>query len=133
MFPAVGMLVSVEKKICRSLMSVCRRTIPSLMPRWRRSGRVSFAKSVEISIYPEILVRDLYDVYAENPRLLPTLETDSATYLSAGTRTIDRDSTVDDICDFVVEYINSDVLVRVNRSGWCAAIIDTHPVGLLGD
>ncbi|ETW86290.1 hypothetical protein HETIRDRAFT_443820 [Heterobasidion irregulare TC 32-1] len=53
---------------------------------------------------------DLYDVYAENPRLLPTLETDSATYLSAGTRTIDRDSTVDDICDFVVEYINSDVL-----------------------
>jgi RNA-dependent RNA polymerase len=26
-------------------------------------------------------------------------------------RTLDKDATVDDICDFVVEYINSDVMV----------------------
>ena len=44
--------------------------------------------------------------------LLPTTFEDAASYESAGTMTIDRDSTVEDICDFVVEYINSDVLVR---------------------
>lgn len=43
--------------------------------------------------------------------LLPTTHEDAASYESAGTKTIDRDSTIDDVCDFVVEYINSDVLV----------------------
>lgn len=33
--------------------------------------------------------------------------------MSVGTKTIDRDSTIEDICDFVVEYINSDMLVSV--------------------
>ncbi len=46
--------------------------------------------------------------------LLPTSHEDPASYESAGTKEIDQDSTVDDICDFVVEYINSDVLVRLN-------------------
>lgn len=32
-------------------------------------------------------------------------------YISLGTKTIEDDCTVNDICDFVVEYINSDVLV----------------------
>lgn len=32
-------------------------------------------------------------------------------YESMGTHALERDVTVDDICDFVVDYINSDVLV----------------------
>lgn len=32
-------------------------------------------------------------------------------YNSIGTKEIEWESTVDDICDFIVEYINSDVLV----------------------
>lgn len=38
-------------------------------------------------------------------------------YNSVGTKTIDHDVTVGDICDFIVEYINSDVLVWFNGSG----------------
>jgi len=33
-----------------------------------------------------------------------------AEYPDGATLTLDRDSTVEDICDFVVEYINSNVL-----------------------
>lgn len=41
--------------------------------------------------------------------------------MSAGTFTLERESTVEDICDFIVEYINSDVLVRnFNREIYCA-------------
>ncbi|KAG2020116.1 calcium ion transporter [Coprinopsis cinerea AmutBmut pab1-1] len=42
--------------------------------------------------------------------LLPSETFEPSAYESAGTKTLDRDSTVEDICDFVVEYINSDVL-----------------------
>lgn len=35
-------------------------------------------------------------------------------YESMGTHALDWDVTVDDICDFVVDYINSDVLVCLN-------------------
>ncbi|CCM00004.1 uncharacterized protein FIBRA_02029 [Fibroporia radiculosa] len=52
---------------------------------------------------------DLYSIIKHGP-LLPTEHEDPASYLSAGTRTLDRDSTIADICDFVVEYLNSDVL-----------------------
>lgn len=38
-------------------------------------------------------------------------------YESVGTKAITTECTVDDICDFVVEYINSDVLVRFSVSG----------------
>ncbi|GLB34759.1 putative RNA polymerase [Lyophyllum shimeji] len=42
--------------------------------------------------------------------LLPSEIEKPAAYNSVGTFKLDRDSTVEDICDFVVEYINSDVL-----------------------
>ena len=54
--------------------------------------------------------RDLYAII-KNPTLLPTVHAEAANYEGVGTRTIDRDSTIEDVCDFVVEYINSDVLV----------------------
>lgn len=55
---------------------------------------------------------DLFAVI-KNDSLLPSEVAEPASYESAGTYTLeeDRDCTVEDICDFVVEYINSDVLV----------------------
>ncbi|KAG6916647.1 hypothetical protein DXG01_005933 [Tephrocybe rancida] len=52
---------------------------------------------------------DQFSVICYEP-LLPADTDDPASYISVGTKEIDRDSTVDDICDFIVEYINSDVL-----------------------
>ncbi|KAF8798201.1 RdRP-domain-containing protein [Phlegmacium glaucopus] len=52
---------------------------------------------------------DMFSVICHDP-LLPTTFEAAAKYESCGTYEIDRDSTVEDICDFVVEYINSDVL-----------------------
>jgi len=42
--------------------------------------------------------------------LLPPEQEEPASYLPVGTRELDRESTIEDICDFVVEYLNSDVL-----------------------
>ena len=51
-----------------------------------------------------------YVIYEET--LLPTSMEGPASYESAAsTFTLDRECTVEDICDFVAEYINSDVLV----------------------
>ena len=55
---------------------------------------------------------DVYDVIFHAP-FLPTEHIDPASYPPGPTRENEgkRASTVDDICDFVVEYIHSDVLV----------------------
>jgi len=58
------------------------------------------------------LSSDIFCVIYEET-LLPTSMEDPATYESAGTLTLDRECTVEDICDFVAEYINSDVLVII--------------------
>jgi len=50
-----------------------------------------------------------------NESLLPNTQVNAANYVSKGTYTLDRDSNVNDICNFVVEYINSDVLVRSDK------------------
>ena len=56
--------------------------------------------------------RDLYAVIREST-LLPTFHEEPADYTPVSPKTLeDRDATIEDICDFVVEYINSDVLVR---------------------
>ncbi|KAG5645067.1 hypothetical protein DXG03_007157 [Asterophora parasitica] len=52
---------------------------------------------------------DTFAIICYEP-LLPSDTDEPASYLSAGTFTIDRESTVEDICNFVVEYIHSDVL-----------------------
>jgi len=44
---------------------------------------------------------------------MPTRVEGPANYEGLGTLELDRNSTVEDICDFIVEYINSDVLVRL--------------------
>lgn len=53
---------------------------------------------------------DQFSVIFYEP-LLPSDAEEAANYEHAETWTIERDSTVVDICDFIVEYINSDVLV----------------------
>ncbi|KAF9010144.1 RNA dependent RNA polymerase-domain-containing protein [Cyathus striatus] len=52
---------------------------------------------------------DQYSVIRYGP-LLQKEAVDPASYESKGTLKIETDSTVNDICDFIVEYINSDVL-----------------------
>ncbi|KAI0822735.1 RdRP-domain-containing protein [Trametes gibbosa] len=54
---------------------------------------------------------DLYSITKYDP-LLPTEQKEPGDYKGVGTRELPdgRDSTVDDICDFIVEYINSDLL-----------------------
>ena len=62
--------------------------------------------------------RDMFSVICHGP-LLPNTFEDAANYESCGTKELDRDSTVEDICDFVVEYINSDVLVgQISLCRW---------------
>lgn len=45
--------------------------------------------------------------------MLPTEHADAAEYPPVDKFVLDRDSTVDDICDFIIEYIDSDVLVSI--------------------
>ncbi|KAH9843166.1 RdRP-domain-containing protein [Rhodofomes roseus] len=52
---------------------------------------------------------DTYSVIHYGP-LLPTEHADPASYESVPPNLLNRPSTIDDICDFVVEYLNSDVL-----------------------
>ncbi|KAI0045365.1 RdRP-domain-containing protein [Auriscalpium vulgare] len=55
---------------------------------------------------------DTFDIYYKNQRLLPSVEVKAAEYPPGEIRELPegREVTVDDICDFVVEYINSDVV-----------------------
>lgn len=63
------------------------------------------------STVPRIFFSDMFDILIDNPSLMSTIHCEPADYTGAGTYTLDREATVEDICDFVVEYINSDVLV----------------------
>jgi hypothetical protein len=57
---------------------------------------------------------DTYDIYYANPGLLPSVQTDPADEQASDPWTLEEgreDATVEDICDFIVEYINSDVMV----------------------
>ena len=53
---------------------------------------------------------DLYSIIKYGP-LLPTELKEAASYVGPKPELLDRDSTIEDICDFVVEYLNSDLLV----------------------
>ncbi|KAG0701519.1 RNA dependent RNA polymerase-domain-containing protein [Suillus ampliporus] len=56
---------------------------------------------------------DLYEIIQHPPLILPD-HYDPASYPPRLPFTIDRPSTIDDVCDFVVEYINSDVVGLVS-------------------
>ena len=70
--------------------------------------------------------RDTYDIYYANPALLPTIQADPAPESKSEVlmkEDGEPDVTVDDICKFIVEYINSDVMVRP-----CQAFISPRDV-----
>ena len=59
--------------------------------------------------------RDTYDIYFANLALLPTIRQQPAPMSASSVFRLEEskpDPTVDDICKFIVEYINSDVMVR---------------------
>ncbi|KAI6002488.1 RNA dependent RNA polymerase-domain-containing protein [Pisolithus orientalis] len=56
---------------------------------------------------------DMYEVVQYEP-FLDLKPHEPATYPPAKPRTLDRPSTVDDVCDFIVEYINSDAVGLVS-------------------
>ncbi|KAH8998323.1 RdRP-domain-containing protein [Lactarius hatsudake] len=56
---------------------------------------------------------DTYDIYYDNPALLPTIQADPADMGWSNVWTLEDgepDATVGDICKFIVEYIDSDVM-----------------------
>ena len=54
--------------------------------------------------------------------LLPMHCSEPAEYVGVDPRTLDRPSTVDDICDFFLEYMQSDVVVRLCLSFLCTIV-----------
>ena len=61
-------------------------------------------------IVNNVSLRDLFSIIFHES-LMPIQAEDPANYEGLGTLELDREATVEDICDFIVEYINSDVLV----------------------
>jgi hypothetical protein len=68
---------------------------------------------LKVVVYMPILRSDIYNII-QYPSLLPTTHVGPASYPKGKIRTLpdNQKSTVNDICDFIIEYINSDVLVR---------------------
>lgn len=56
-------------------------------------------------------VSDMYEVIQYGDLLVPEHH-DPASYPAVQPFKLERPSTIDDVCDFIVEYINSDVVVR---------------------
>jgi RNA-dependent RNA polymerase len=52
----------------------------------------------------------MYEVIQHGELLVPEHH-DPAAYLPVATFKLDRPSTINDVCDFIVEYIHSDVVV----------------------
>ncbi|TFK54621.1 RdRP-domain-containing protein [Heliocybe sulcata] len=74
---------------------------------------------------------DLFCI-SKDPSLLPSLHFEPASYTPVPPRTLEHDSTIEDICDFVVEYIHSDVLgllsdrhlIIADQSKLCSRAVD---------
>ena len=82
------------------------------MPCRRRFGWVRIYLAVRLKSSKRF--SDTYDVYYENSGLIPHVQTDPMEENKSTPWTLDEDRgdvTVEDICDFIVEYINSDVKV----------------------
>lgn len=72
-------------------------------------------------MHSQITASDTYDIYYAhaNPDLLTSRPAPPAEYPPGEVWTLSErrgDATVDDICDFIVEFINSDVMVRANST-----------------
>ncbi|KAH9066241.1 RNA dependent RNA polymerase-domain-containing protein [Lactarius vividus] len=64
-------------------------------------------------VHSQIDASDTFDIYYANPDLLPSFIAPPAEYPSGEVWTLNErrgDATVEDICDFIVEFISSDVM-----------------------
>ena len=71
------------------------------------------------SLMSTILIASYSDLYAviKDETILPPDHHLPAEYPPVGQRKLDRPSTIEDVCDFVIEYIDSDILVC--PVSWC--------------
>ena len=94
-----------------------RRAFTGIVPQWRRFGRVCICMNGRHKCSQ--LSSDTYDIYYGNKqKLIPQIQTAPADENSSTPWTLDDDrgdATIEDICDFIVEYINSDVMVCLLR------------------
>ncbi|KAG6336315.1 hypothetical protein ID866_2764 [Astraeus odoratus] len=65
---------------------------------------------------------DIYEVIQHGPLLVPEHH-DPASYPTAKPFKLDRESTIVDVCDFIVEYINSDVVGLVSDKHITIAVL----------
>ena len=78
---------------------------------------------------------DTYDIYYKQPGLQPTTHIAASEYPSVKARTLpdSQTATIEDIFDFIVEYINSDVLVRARLLRLSSKVTYDYVQGLLAD
>jgi RNA-dependent RNA polymerase len=108
--PATGAYLRTH--VFSSTYPPSRRAFTGIMPCWRRFGWVRICTTGRHKCSQ--LSSDTYDIYYGNPGLIPQLQTGPAEENKSDPWTLDDehgDATVEDICDFIVEYINSDVMV----------------------
>ena len=60
--------------------------------------------------------RDLFDIYVDNPGLLPPSVQTPAEYPEVMQLDIGRPSTITDVCDFIIQYLENDVVVSIALS-----------------
>jgi len=88
----IPIVCHTQPLICTPLLSAGRRPLPSCLGGGDLDGD-------EYNLIP---LNDL-------PRFKPTRQEPPAKYDKAPRKTLDRHSTMDDVANFVIEYINSDV------------------------
>lgn len=74
------------------------------------------------------LYSDLYAVIKDET-ILPPDHHLPAEYPPVGQRKLDRPSTIEDVCDFVIEYIDSDILVCPQCFSASALLISSRCLG----
>ncbi|KAH8917709.1 RdRP-domain-containing protein, partial [Atractiella rhizophila] len=69
---------------------------------------------------------DIYNIVVDK-RLQPKINKNPASYTPVPPLTLEQDSTIDDVANFVVNYIASDILGLISTTS--LAIADQHPLG----
>ena len=72
---------------------------------------------------PRVLTAVISDEFLviKDPSLLPTDHEEPSSYDAVDPKMLDRPSTIDDICTFFVEYMQSDLAVSLLRGLLCRA------------
>ncbi len=110
--PSVGELsVSLSHDLDEILTKRPRQTFSCINAGWRRRRWVRISRFV-LGLWMLTLLSSDEFLIIKEPTLLPTEFYEPANYEGVKAVELDRDSNIDDICDFFVEYMQSDVMVR---------------------